>query len=288
VSNRGRSRPCRIAHLSDLHVLAPLRAVREPTAVELRTRLASFGRPLDAEARALKVLAAIGAAKARGADHFVFSGDLTELGTDGQFEALAELLHEARLDPDSVTLVPGNHDAYAAPDSWRRALDGPLAAFRRASADEPGKLVDASGLALLPLDVTFHQPLGRAAGELTADAAGALERRLRECANARLPAAIVMHHSPIPHASRAWQWIDGLQGHGRLNELLRRFGDVCVLHGHLHSASEKALGGSRPRLFGTTATVEDEPGEPRVRFYEVRDGQLERRLLSVAPVREAA
>ena len=70
--------------------------------------------------RARKVLRAIAAAKERGATHFVLAGDLTDFGTLPQFQVLAAILYEAQLDPDAVTLLPGNHDAYHAPDAWQR------------------------------------------------------------------------------------------------------------------------------------------------------------------------
>ena len=286
MSNQRRT--CRIAHLSDLHVLAPPGAGRAGASIALRTRLASLGRALDPESRIAKLHSALAAAKERGADHFVFSGDLTELGTEAQFEALAEALHASKIDPDKITLVPGNHDSYAAPGSWRRALEGPLASFRRASAEDAGKVVEVGGVLLLPLDVACHQPIGRAAGELTMEAAAALERRLRDCGALGRPAVIVQHHSPIPHASRAWQWVDGLRGHERMLDLLRRFEHTCVLHGHFHYEVERAVGGGRARVFGTTATVEDAPGAPRVRIYELSDEARDEPLRSLAPLRAAA
>jgi 3',5'-cyclic AMP phosphodiesterase CpdA len=265
------SKQLRIAHLSDLHVIAP-RASREPTSLALRTRFVSFGRSLDPEPRLAKLRAALAAAQERGAEHVVFSGDLTELGTEAQFEAFAELLHESGIAPDAITLVPGNHDSYAAPGAWQRALEGPLAAFRRGSADKPGKMVEVGDVILLPLDVACHQPVARAAGELTREAAEALERRLEHCAAVGRRAIVVLHHSPIPHDSRAWQWVDGLRGHERMLDLLTRFEDTYVLHGHFHYEVAKAIGSGPPRVFGTTATVEDEPGMPRVRIYDLEAG----------------
>jgi 3',5'-cyclic-AMP phosphodiesterase len=244
----------RIAHLSDLHVLATSSSWSPWNEVARR--------------RSRKVLRAIAAAKERGATHFVFTGDLTELGTPSQFDALAEVLHAAELDPDCITLLPGNHDAYTSASGWRAALDGPLRSFRRASATEPGKVVDLGDAVLLPVDVACHQPLGRAAGELTDDAAGAIEHRVRDLSKWGRPIVLAMHHPPLPHAWRAWQWVDGLRGHRRVVDLLERFDDTFVLHGHLHYAVEKGLGrDSRPRIFGATATVDDARDQPRVRLY---------------------
>jgi 3',5'-cyclic-AMP phosphodiesterase len=249
----GRFPVTRIAHLSDLHVLGS-------STSSLWNRLA--------ERRARKVLRAIAAAKERGADHFVFTGDLTELGTASQFEALAAILHAAELDADRVTLVPGNHDAYTFAEGWRAAMDGPLRPYRRASATEPGKVVELGDAVLLPVDVACHQPLGRAAGELSEETARAIELRVRDLSRWGRPIVLALHHPPLPHAWRAWQWVDGLRGHRRLVDVLERFDDTFVLHGHLHYSVEKAVGRDpRPRIFGVTATVDDAHDAPRVRVY---------------------
>lgn len=255
-----------LAHLSDLHVLA---SKRTTSSIDLGTRIVSFGRALDPERRRKKIARAIASAKALGATHFVLTGDLTETGTPEQFEALAEILHE-HLTPEDVVLCPGNHDAYASPHAWRAALEGPLAAFRRTAAEEPGKVVAFGDHRILPIDTTFHQRVPRSAGEIEADGVRALAERLADGDLRDRPVILAMHHSPFPHTSRAWHWIDGLQGGERLVELLARFPNVDVLHGHLHFEVARTLGGSRPRVFGTTAVVEDPETTSRVRIHEHR------------------
>jgi 3',5'-cyclic AMP phosphodiesterase CpdA len=258
-----------LAHLSDLHVLAPKRRARTRS-LELATRIVSFGRALDPERRRRRTLRAFTSAKRAGATHFLITGDLTEVGSTDQFEALAEVLHATGVSPDHVILVPGNHDAYASPAAWRRALHGPLAAFRRNAAERPGKVVDCGGLLVLPIDTTFHQPIVRSAGALTPDAVQLLANRVADPALRDRPVVMAMHHSPFPHASRAWQWIDGLQGCERLMPVLQRFENVDVVHGHFHYAVERPVAGSRPRVFGTTAVVEDSESAPRFRLHDHR------------------
>ena len=77
--------------------------------------------------------------------------------------------------------------------------------------------------------------------------------------------------APLP---RAWQWLDGLRGADRLVGILGRHEHVQVLHGHLHKAVDRIIGLGKSRVFGAPATVEDDDS-PRVRLYDVRDGQLE-------------
>lgn len=261
-------RSARIAHLSDVHVLAP-RGMRTTTTLELTTRFVSFGRSLDPEPRIRNLLASLCGAREAGASHYVVSGDLTEVGTPEQFEAFADALHQSGVPGDRVVLVPGNHDAYTRPDAWARALDGPLAPFRTLAADQHGKVADHGDIVFLPLDVACHQKITRSAGELSDDAADALERRLCDFSGRGRALVVVLHHHPFEHTSRAWQWVDGLRGSARLMKLVERFDDVHVLHGHLHRPVDRMVNGGRVRVFGATATVEDREGWPGFRLYDV-------------------
>lgn len=74
----------RIAHLSDVHILE--RRTPRDGSYSLSTRMVSFQRPLDGEARASKLKRALASVKRALADHVVISGDLTEMGTIAQFE----------------------------------------------------------------------------------------------------------------------------------------------------------------------------------------------------------
>jgi 3',5'-cyclic AMP phosphodiesterase CpdA len=263
----------RIAHLSDVHMLSSRSGPAE-SVLDLSMRFVSFGRALDPAPRIRRLLAALRAARDAGARHLVLSGDLTELGTPGQFETLAQVLFDAGVDPDAVTLVPGNHDAYTRPDAWARALEGPLAPFRRASASGDGGIVEREHAVFLPVDVACHQHFTRAAGELTAAAAELLERRALDLAGRGRPIVVVLHHSPLSHSTRAWQWLHGLRGNARLLDLMARVPERHVLHGHLHYQLELPFGPGAARIFGAPAVVEDVLGTPRVRLYDVDGASL--------------
>ena len=246
---------------------------------DLRVRLLSFGRRLDALARVKKLVRSLDSAQKGGAEHYVISGDLTESGTSAQFEQFAEALHDTKIAPERITLVPGNHDAYAAGDAWDKAIQGPLRAFASSSAGghgTAGKVVERGELCFLPLDVSLHQPITRSAGFLTAEAAALLWRRMKDTALSRRALVIVQHHPPFAHALGPWQWVDGLRGTERLMDLLVSFPHVQVLHGHLHHVVDRvAAAGTRARIFGAPAVVDDAENTPRVRMYDLRDGALE-------------
>ena len=271
----------RIAHLSDVHVLE--RRSNETSSYSLSTRVVSIHRRLDGEARAIKMKLALDSAKRARADHIVISGDLTELGTPKQFERFAEVLHDSALAPEQVTLVPGNHDAYDSRDGWKRAMAGPLRAYAASSAGEPGHVVDRGGFAILPIDASRHQSIARSGGELTSDAADALERRTFDLALQKKATIVVLHHPPFGNSSNPWHFIDGLRGYGRLLNLLEKHPNLHLLHGHRHRIIDRIVGGTgKNRVFGASGTVDDTLGRPRVRLYEVRDRALESMGLAAA------
>ncbi len=276
----------RIAHISDVHLLD------KRDTYDFRCRFVSIYRPLDAASRAKKFLAALRTSVRAGAHHIVISGDLTEMGTPTEFEHLAELLAEAKVDPSAVTLVPGNHDAYTAPDGWRRALRGPLRAFAETSANVTvGNVVERGDLTLLPIDVTKHQSVARSGGELTEDMVAQLERRFGDPALRNRAVVVVQHHPPFSNPRSPWHFIDGLAGYARMLAAMTRHPHVQLLHGHNHQITDRVVNlplvvGDRlramaegvrrlPRVFSAPAIVEDEIGRARVRLYDVRDGRIE-------------
>ena len=257
----------RIAHLSDVHIVdpRPARSTRERAVV----RLLSFARALDPAGRMLKLRRALDAAMRGGADHVAISGDLTEVGAAAEFQIFADVLEASAFDPDSITLVPGNHDLYTAPDAWRLALEGPLRRWAAGAAQAAGKIVERGGVFFLPLDVTRFQSFARSGGQLTSVAASALERRLGDPALSSRLVVLVQHHSPCDEGTAAWHWWDGLLGQARLLALLETRPNVRVLHGHNHRASDRSVGPGPSRVFGATAVVDDRESTPRVRFYDV-------------------
>jgi 3',5'-cyclic-AMP phosphodiesterase len=267
--------PTRIAHLSDIHLLDETRTDRvRARSYDLSTHFVSIGRPLDPVERRQKLRNGLQAAKRAGANHFVISGDLTEMGTKAQYDVLAETLHESDVEPWKITLVPGNHDAYDSPTAWRDALDGALRPWAPTSARNPGAVVDIGNVCILPVDVACHQPVTRSAGHIDDAAIDALERRVIDPAFRDKPILIVQHHPPFAR-SNVMQWIDGLRGWGRLMHLIERFPAVHSLHGHLHYVVSRIVGLGRERILGAPAIVDDPVDRPRVRLYDVHGTALE-------------
>ena len=272
----------RVAHLSDVHTLDPEHR-RSSARYRFATKAVSLGRRVDSRERSRKLARGLEAAKASGADHIVITGDLTELGDAKEFEHFAHILHDARLPDGAVTLVPGNHDAYTSAAAWRRALEGPLAPYAKASATDPGKIVDRGDVAFLPIDTSCFQSIARSGGMFTPAAARAVQARIDDPAFQNKAIVLVMHHPPFErHTNPLSEWIDGLRGCKHVLEMLTRHPRVQILHGHLHRVVDrivdlgKGVAGlaNRARILGAPAIVDD-TDLPRVRLYDLREGMLE-------------
>jgi Icc protein len=274
----------RIAHLSDVHILDPEHR-RSSTRYRFATKAVSLGRPVDPRVRAKKLARGLAAAKASGADHFVITGDLTELGDASEFEHFANILDDARLPDHAVTLVPGNHDAYTSGAAWRRALEGPLKPWAANSATEPGKVVDRGPVAFLPVDTSCFQSIAMSGGLFTRDAAHAVQARIDDPALRDKAIVIVQHHPPFQHHKNpVAQWLDGLRGCTHVLDMLANHPRVQILHGHLHRVVDRIVGlgkgvsgvaTTKARILGAPAVCDDGEDVPRVRLYDVRDGALE-------------
>lgn len=252
----------RIAHITDLH-LVEHDYDRRSAGDRRRLQYLNTGRDIDPARRRSKAVAALRLA-AR-ADHAVITGDLTEDGTPAQFEAVAEVLSEAGLDPERVTLVPGNHDVYAAADAFRQALLGPLR--RYAAASMPGAAVDLGAALLLPICTAVAQNYLRSAGVLSrpdSERIGALARRKRTL-------IIAQHHPPLGHKNPIRNWIDGLRNVATSAALLMMHAHLHVLHGHLHAQESRQLAEGRPAQVHCAGAVLQSAAH--VRFYDVdQDG----------------
>jgi Icc protein len=259
----------RIAHLTDPHIVEATYRQRSRSDWA-RINFLSFGRPLDPGERRARFAQALAEARSARPDHLIITGDLTEDGTAEQFEAFAEVLAESRISPDSVTLVPGNHDIYSDENGWEKALEGPLDAYADTSRD--ATVVPLRGAAVVPVWTTLRQSYVRSAGRIDPDQVERLTRLAKEACFAGAPLVLAQHHPPYPHWLAPVQWVDGLQGHELVMRLLASCPQVSVVHGHSHYATDRrAAGNADARIFSSAAVVD---GRSPLRVYEARGDTL--------------
>ncbi|MET0386178.1 MAG: metallophosphoesterase [Polyangiales bacterium] len=262
-----------LAHLSDLHLLERDHDKRRGLP-RRRLRYLSTGAPLDYEGRLQRAIATLQVARRANADHVLITGDLTEDGTDAQFEVLAEALQRSGLSPDCVTLVPGNHDGYADAGAFARALQGPLAAFRGTSAENAKTVL--SGAVIAPVSTMIDgQWFGRSRGEMRNEDVARVRRLASDPISKGRAVVVAQHHPPKPHALFAWDWIDGLGNAHAMRDLLLERTRVHVVHGHTHRRTTQHLTGRLHAQVFSTASVRDQHGTGlALRFYQAEDGSL--------------
>ena len=161
------------------------------------------------------------------------TGDLTHLGLPEEFSEAAAWL--PRLGPpETVLLVPGNHDCYVrAPwehtfARWGDYLEG--------VGSERGfpRLRRRGGLAFIGASSARPTPPFLATGSLGRDQLRRLEHLLREAGEAGLVRILLIHHPPLAETVR---WRKRLTDAPALRALLARTGVELVLHGHAHRST---------------------------------------------------
>jgi 3',5'-cyclic AMP phosphodiesterase CpdA len=203
-------------------------------------------------------------------DHIVISGDLTEDGTACQFEVLAEVLADAGVAPERVTLVPGNHDAYHAPSGFSDALAGPLRPYAPTSV--PGVVVLLRNAAVVAVSTAFHQSAIRSAGKLDGAQVGALRALLKWPEMRDRAVVLAMHHPPVPHSIPGGLWVDGLVDYEGIADLMRSERRLHALCGHTHHRADHALSEAGTQVYIASAVADDD--DP-LRAYAACAGQLE-------------
>jgi 3',5'-cyclic AMP phosphodiesterase CpdA len=192
-----------------------------------------------------------------GPDHVAITGDLTNIALPQEFEQALRWLDQLG-QPDRVTVIPGNHDAYVrlpweeTIGQWSDYMVGdnePGAEQKPMTADDFPATRIRGDIALIGLTSAQATPLFLATGEIGRDQLSRLEEQLTILGRQGLCRVVLLHHPPCP---------DGLAWRKRLvdaddfQSVIRRCGAELVLHGHDHkfgTAWIDAVGG-KVAVFG--------------------------------------
>lgn len=277
----------RIAHISDLHVLALEGAVPFRLFNKRATGYANlrFNRKHTHKSELVRAIAAhLGASKV---DHVIISGDVSNLALEAEFEAVRAVLDDdLGLPPGAVTIVPGNHDVYTrgAEKSRRFArffepyLASDLPEYR---TEQPGGMFPivklAGPVAVIGLSSALARPPFVASGRLGHDQLRALGEILA-CPDVRDKLPIIVLHHPV-HNPPAWlkSRLEGLADAARLQQLVLPLPRGLFLHGHLHRRIRRRIAtyGGHFEAIGATSASLVHPSPTRMagyNLYEVSDG----------------
>ena len=243
-----------LAHLSDLHATD----VRLDSPLDILSKRAlgwlSWRRRRRREHQASVLSALIDDLHRYAPDHVAITGDLTHLGLPSEIAAAVTWLE--RIGPaERVSIVPGNHDAYAGAEGaerwfpWRRYMGEPVVPAIDANADEREDSdtrgfpwVRRVGSRIALLGVSSARPT---APLLATGRVGAAQRARIEAALTRLGAEghiriLLMHHPPLAAGQSRRRQLDDA---AEMRAVLARAGAELVLHGHTHESHEGSVPG---------------------------------------------
>ncbi|NJO56375.1 MAG: metallophosphoesterase [Rhodospirillales bacterium] len=258
----------RLAHFSDLHIASDLRLSPSDLA---RKRLLGFAswRMRRRYIHRLDVLSMLADdVRRQNPDHVVITGDITNISLQEEFTLAARWLADFG-EPQWVSVIPGNHDAYVHipwEQSWAHweayMCSDPEVEPDPASSSSPEAPIATKaasrgcfpylrrrqGLAIIGLSTAVvtgpGMALGRLGAEQLARARGLLERTREEGAFR----VVLLHHPPVAASGHRYKRL--LDADAFL-AMLAETGAELVLHGHDHTHRLRQL----PSRYGNVAAI---------------------------------
>jgi hypothetical protein len=177
----------------------------------------------------------------------IHTGDISHLSKPAQFDTASQVIGEAGLD---VHYVPGEHDLL---DDGRGA--DYLARYGKGSVGSGYYSFDQSGVHFIGLvNVTNLKPGGL--GVLGPEQLAWLADDLKGVASST--PVVVFAHIPLWAIYPQWGW--GTDDSAQALALLKRFGSVTVLNGHIHQIMQKVEGSVTFHTARSTAFPQPTPG----------------------------
>jgi hypothetical protein len=207
-----------------------------------------FAKPANPDARAtFREAVAKAIALPEKPDFIVHTGDITQLSRDEEFDDAQQILRETGI---PLFFVPGEHDMLD-PDGGKAYLNR----FGKGSRGAGWYSFDHRGVHFVALvNVADLKPGGM--GNLGTEQLAWLRADL-----AGRPSStpiVVFAHIPLWTVYADWGW--GTDDSDQALRLLRRFGSVTVLNGHIHQITQKVEGHIAFHTARSTAFPQPVPG----------------------------
>jgi len=224
----------------------PAPAAADFTFVQISDTHIGFNRPANTDVAAT-LQAAIAKINAlpRQPDFILHTGDLTHLAKPQEFDLLDQNLRSLRR--RDVFCVPGEHDLTGDDGKLYRER------FGKGSAGSGWRSFDHKGVHFVGLNNAAQL---EGFGMLGADQLAWLRRDLDGLA-AGTP-IVVFAHIPLWAVYPEWGW--ATRDSAAAMDLLRRFGSVTVLNGHIHQVMQKVEGNVAFHTAASTAFPQPAPG----------------------------
>ncbi len=212
--------------------------------------------------------------KADGVDHLAVTGDLVNLSLDAEIE-LARIWLETLGEPEDVSVVPGNHDAYVpgalakACRAWRPWMTGDEALDQSNDNGFPYLRIRGD-VALIGVSSARATAPFMAIGQFGATQARHLAVLLDRARSQGLYRIVMIHHPPVRGATAAHKRLYGIS---LFQKTVRRHGAELVLHGHTHLPTLFWIPGQHGQIpvVGVTAAGQSPGGERPAAQYNLID-----------------
>lgn len=182
----------------------------------------------------------------------IHTGDISHLSKPQEFDDADMLIGRARLD---VHYVPGEHDIL----DERNGEDYLERYGRKSGAKGRGWYsFDHDGVHFVALVNVFDLKAG-GMGNLGPEQLAWLAEDIRDKTSST--PIVVFAHMPLWTVYEAWGW--GTDDGAQALALLRRFGSVTVLNGHIHQIAQKVEGNMVFHTGRSTAFPQGEPGKAK-------------------------
>jgi len=178
-------------------------------------------------------------------DFIIHTGDLSHLSKAAEFDTMDEVLKSSK--QKQIHYVPGEHDTSV--DDGKMYLER----YGKGTQGKGWYSFDQKGVHFVGLNnVAALEGLGK----LRADQLEWLEKDLK--ARSSSTPIVVFAHVPLWAVYPKWGWVtdDG----GQALSLLKRFGSVTVLNGHIHQIMQKVEGNISFHTALSTAFPQPAPG----------------------------
>jgi 3',5'-cyclic-AMP phosphodiesterase len=195
-------------------------------------------------------------------DFILHTGDLTHLADAEEFDTLDQLLKG--LKTKQVFFVPGEHDVTG--DNGKLYLDR----FGKNSKGSGWYSFDQRGIHFIGL-VNVMDIQQNGLGSLGQDQLAWLADDLKD-RSSETP-IVVFAHIPLWEVYPQWGW--GTDDGAQALNLLKRFGSVTILNGHIHQTMKKVEGSVTFHTAMSTAFPQPEPGKaPKPGPMKIEAGKL--------------
>lgn len=182
-------------------------------------------------------------------DFILHTGDLSHLSEPEEFDALEQILKDTKV--SQVFYVPGEHDVLN--DNGKLYLER----FGKGTKGNGWYSFDQKGVHFVGLVNVLNMAEG-GLGILGEEQLAWLADDLKAVADST--PVVVFAHIPLWEVYPQWGW--GTNDGARALALLKRFGSVSVLNGHIHQVVKKVEGNISFHTAMSTAFPQAAPGAP--------------------------